>query len=200
MSRNDEDRKEKRRFPSNIEGLSEFLGEFRVYWKLFQGILDVVESSALAKKFEERKCTLVRHAQTLADNDGSESEYVRTIGYGIHLLRDIRDFLENLIEEDTAEPYFDSKIHKIREISATVWKEFECAVLDTRSKFTTANKGDDLVEIVGRYAEVLRHIRAVKMAAEDELRARRRQEEAARRHDRSEKARVRAKDLISTIA
>jgi len=191
----------KHRFTPDVVGLTEFIDQFMVIWKLFSGILDVIDGSAKAvEKFEARKQNLVRHATLLIEKGGEKAGFSRTIGFGMHLMHDIEDFLEALIVDQTANPYFDSRIKKIRELSESAWSSKEVAVLETRAKFTDAAQTDDLAGTVGYYAEVLRHLNAVETAARDAANADRRQREEAERRGKADAARARGKNLLAALA
>lgn len=187
------------RYPPTPEGLQVFLEKFRVIWKLFEGVLDILEPTRQIEEFGGRKRVLVYDGQKLTA-ESSEADFSSFLSGGVRLMRDIEHLFEMCTREDTANTYFDFLSTEIEKVSAPVWESKKAAVMESRASFSSALATKKIVEIVGRYAETRRLLKSVKTLAQAEADMERRRRIQQAKRDRNQKASTRSAELLQSLA
>lgn len=158
------------RFSLDHDGLTEFLIAFQIMWSplkaLYNGPFGENEQT---KNFVRRMEQMVRHAEPLLeDGEVDDNSYEKTIKLGAALMRQIEDFIEDIIDLTRVNEFFDRACAEIEKTSYEVWQTRANEILESRARFQQANASqtsNDLLKIVLAYNETTALVNKVKAEA-----------------------------------
>ncbi len=196
------------RFSLDHDGLTEFLVAFQIIWAavraLYKGPFGETEQT---RNFVTRMGSMTRHASPLLeDGETKDNTYEKTIKLGAALMRQIEEFVEDVVDADRVNEFFDRASAEIQKLSPELWADKSNEILESRARFQQANASDtsdDLTKIVLAYNETTALMNKVtaeaKTRAEAEATRIRKEAEAKQALARMENNRKRGRSVLAQL-
>jgi len=182
------------RFSLDHEGLTEFLVAFQIIWAAVRALYKGPHGeNEQTRNFVRRMGQMTRHAEPLIeDGETEDNTYEKTIKLGAALMRQIEEYIDDIVDSDRANEFFDRTSSEIQKIWPEVWAEKANEILESRARFQQANaskNAEDLEKIVIAYNATTDLLARAKAEAETKAAA-----EAERVRQAQE-----AKDMLARI-
>ena len=197
------------RFSLYHDGLTEFLVAFQIIWAAVRALYKGPHGeNDQTRNFVRRMEQMVRHASPLLeDGETDHNSYEKTIKLGAALMRQIEEYIDDILDSDRAREFFDRASSEIQEIWPEVWAAKKNEILESRARFQQANASEtaeDLKKIVLAYNATTELLARAKAEAENKASAEanrlRQAKEAQEKLARFEKNRTRGRSVLAQLS
>ncbi len=192
-------KQKKFRFEPSDEGLVKFLEEFQYFWKILCLVFNgPVGHTPRVKEFEEKKGALLHFCGRILNGDINTHEL--TISTGVVLMKEIEDFIEDLVDSARVTQMFEDTSRRIKTISPNAWSSREEEAQSVFDHFLKISEGDDLEEAVLAYNELASTLDSITSSARAEETERKREEEERKKVTRLKKVREKGREILALLS